>query len=64
MPEIIHKRMRDGTIKEVRFGQSVTSSRARGNAKDYFYKQDRGELKGGEIRRTPLSTHRFNQEDD
>ena len=64
MPNIIQKRMRDGTIKEVRFGLSVASSRAGGNMKEYFYLQDRGELKGSEIRITPLSTHRFNKEDD
>ena len=61
MPNVVHKLMRDGSTKEVRFGLSVVSSRARGNAKDYFYLQDRGELKGSEIRITPTSTHRFNK---
>ena len=61
MPNIIRKRMRDGSIKEVKWGMSVETARARGNAREYFRLQDSGELKGGEIRITPLSTHRFNK---
>lgn len=61
MPNVIRKRMRDGTIKEVHFGTSVASARANGNMKDYFYLQDRGELIGGEVRVAPTSTHRFNR---
>lgn len=51
--------MSNQTIKEVKFGGTVENARISGNMRDYFYRQDRGEFKGGEVRRADVSTHEF-----
>ncbi len=51
--------MSNGTVKEVKFGGSVEHARVSGNMKDYFYRQDKSEIKGGEVRCADTSTHKL-----
>ena len=60
MPVLIRV-LRDGSIKKVHYGGSVEYARASHNMRDYFDKQDKGKINGGEIRCAGDSTHRFNR---